>query len=181
LKAHNNVKGFAFIVTLFLIALSSLLLLASMQQLLLYQRATAQQELQHQRFYQLETLIRQLEAKIPEGIKTQCIRKQDLANHAIEQLMNHQGCTLDLDGEHYRYLVEDLGMYSCLVVEDQGSARSSLHFRISLLLESTEAHSAVSIQIRSIKPARELACEGTPHQITRGISSWRYLQSTITG
>jgi len=169
---RHRCNGFIFMVTLCFISVISLLLLTYMQHVMIYQRASTKQEMHHQRFYQMEHLARGLSKA---SFNSPCRWQQDVTNGAIEQLKMHGGCLLKLGQDHYRYIIEDLGIYPCLVVEHQGIIQSTHHSRVSLLLEANEEHAASALQIRMIHPAGELSCAQEPRMVTEGVSSWRFL------
>ncbi|MDR3501469.1 MAG: type II secretion system protein [Legionella sp.] len=166
-------QGFIFLIVLLITAVISLLVVSSMHHLLFYFKVTNHQEALHQRFYQLEAVARQLAQKPP---SSGCIRHQDLANHALNTLLQHQGCSFN-DGElSYQYVLEDLGTFPCLVVYEQGQKRTSHHQRISVVL--MEEGVAVSfLQIRSISSSTIAHCAGDERLVRLGMSSWRYLGS----
>ena len=173
-KATHANSGFILMVTLCFISLISILLLALMQHICLYQKALSKQELQHQRFYQLEHLARRLLRSKYAQEGSSCWHMQDLANEALVQLKHSGACSLAQGKAHYRFIVEDLGIYPCIAVEQEGMFKSSHHLRLSLLIEADEEHSASALQIRLIKAADQLLCLGKRRDVDLGISSWRY-------
>jgi len=173
-------QGFIFIVTLYITAIMSLLLLSSMQHVLLYQRAVNKQEEERQRFYQLEHIARHL-IHVPIDKLHQCIIKSNSANQVIQQVIKKQGCSFVVGMATYQYLIEDLGEYSCLVSLHQEVLKSTHHFRLTLLAPSDTEYPSSLIQIRVIKPATSLSCVHKTKYVALGISSWRYLENWQSG
>ncbi|WP_133135646.1 type II secretion system protein [Legionella rowbothamii] len=172
MKRHQ--KGFIFLIVLLITAVISLLVASSMHHLLLYLKVTNHQEVLHQRFYQLEAVALQLVQQKPFTLG--CIRHQDSANHALNRLLQHQGCSFN-DGElTYQYFIEDLGSFDCLVVYEQGQKRSSHHLRVSIALME-EGRPVSFLQIRYINSRTLVNCEGNERLVRLGMSSWRYLGS----
>ena len=172
-------KGFIFVFTLCITSLIGLLVLSCLQQLMLYQRATVKREAHHQDFYQLERLTRQI-IHIPKESLISCMRKQDMANESILNLLNKQACQIKLGKKNYWYLIEDLGIFSCLMIAKDEALKSSHHFRYTVLAPATTEHSAFLIQIRVIEEATTLACYTSVNYVKAVISSWRYL-GNLTG
>ena len=155
----------------------SLMLLSSLQALVFYQQGMNKQEMQHQRFYQLEHTAQQLIALMP-TLEKRCLRHQDNANQIMHLLDQAQGCSFRVGATTFYYLVEDLGHYSCVVVLDDKVLKPTHHFRMSVVAQSDkEQHLASSfLQMRIIKPSSApLDCLGGIQYRALGISSWRYL------
>lgn len=167
-------KGFILIFTLCITALISLLVLSSMKNLMLYQRATTKREMEHRDFYQLEGIARQLIHASKTRLEP-CSYHQDQANHSIMQLIEKQGCQLTIQKRIYWYLVEDLGIYPCLMIVSAKSLYSSHHFRFTVLTPATPEHKASLVQLRVLKLAKLQQCSESISYVNPGISSWRYL------
>lgn len=167
-------QGFIFLIVLLITAVISLLVVSSMQHLLLYFKASNHQEALHQRFYQLEAVALQLAQQ--KFFASSCIRHQDDANHALDTLLQHRGCSFKNGELSYQYFIEDLGSFPCLVAYEQGQKRASHHQRISVV--SQEEGIPVSfLQIRYLSAGTIANCVGNERLIRLGISSWRYLGS----
>lgn len=161
--------GFIFLMTLSLLTVISLLLLSCMQHTALYQRAVGTQEMQHQRFYQLEHGVRQLTQSV---YKPPCLIKKEEVNQVLEQLVEHQkSCSFRVGHDHYHYRIEDLGSYPCLLAHQQGTH----HFRLSLALIAGDNNRISILQVRVIRRAHTAICAKDARQVHLGISSWRYL------
>lgn len=165
----RGTHGFILIMTLLMILVSSMLVVAGMQYVLIYYKAVNHQERQHRNFYQLEHVALGLADGALSGGR--CVRGDVGANAVLKFLEGGEGCVVDIDGVGYGYLVEDLGEFPCLVVEIKGRARSTHHFRVSVL----EPDSGAFLQIRSIKRAEFFSCQGLLRWVGEGVSSWRYL------
>jgi hypothetical protein len=168
-------KGFIFFVTICIIAVMSLLILASMQHVLLYQRASNKQEEGHQRFYELEHIARHL-IDAPIDTLQACRVKQNLANKALQQVKDKHRCSLTVKKNKYRYLIEDLGEYSCLVGLHKGVKKSTHHYRFTLLSQLDNNHPSLLVQIRVIRLARSFSCAKNIRYVAVGTSSWRYIE-----
>ncbi len=167
-------NGFILVFTLCLIVLISLLVLSSMNNLMLYQHAMTQHEIDHQNVYQLERITHQL-IKLPKHQLKSCMYLQDLANHTIKELIKKEGCQLTTQKVPYRYLVEDLGIYPCLITVKDNLVYSTHHFRFTVLKSETEESNSILMQLRVIQSTKLKTCNASIHYIKVGISSWRYL------
>lgn len=167
-------QGAIFVLTLILLSLISVLLLTSMQHLVLYQRATVNQELQHQHFYQLEQVMDQLITDTTTWSRLSCFLDQDKANTVMSQLAQ-QGCTMTMNQEQYSYLIEDLGEYPCLVVAYPGVTHATHHFRVSLIHQEHDDFSRTLLQVRIIRLGEKTRCAAHRQLVALGVSSWRYL------
>jgi hypothetical protein len=171
--------GFIFLMTLCFILIISILLITSLQQILLYQKGLTQQEEQHQQFYQLEHLARQLSDYPNLAIEKNCLLSEKSANQSIEELLDHKACSLVIQKKSYRYLLEDLGDFPCLVLHEKRKKRASHHWRVSIVSFSDDESTASALQIRSIKASKTMTCTEEEHRVNEGISSWRYFTITL--
>lgn len=172
---NKGCKGFIFLMTLCTILVISLLLLTCMQHVLLYGKAINRQELQHQNFYQLEALVNQLAQTKFYDMNKECIVHGKGANNVIGSLFNNKGCQLINGDSQYRYFIEDLGVFPCLIVVRDGQSYPTHHFRITVLHGADEHQPVTSIvQVRTIKESIAVRCEREEHRVAEGISSWRY-------
>jgi hypothetical protein len=165
--------GFILFMTLCIVLVISLLLLTCMQHVLLYYKALNKQEIRHQNFYQLENLALQLVST--KHLAKQCLEQRDAPNQVIHDLMNNEGCLLDIEQHKYRYFIEDLGDFACLLVHEKQRKTATHHFRITIVLLADEENAASALQIRFIKPSEVVGCLGKEHFVRAGLSSWRYL------
>lgn len=165
-------KGFILFMTLCLIFIMNLLLLICMQQIVLYYQAINRQEQSHQSFYQLEGISAQLIGTLP---FSQCMQAQDAANQVLQDLRKGQGCLGHLAEVNYRYFIEDLGVFPCLVLYQKDKKQASHHFRVSVALLDKEQQIDSLLQLRFIQTYKFESCSENEHIITTGISSWRYL------
>ncbi|WP_298623208.1 type II secretion system protein [uncultured Legionella sp.] len=169
-------SGFVFLMTLCIILVISLLLFTVMHQVLLYGKAINRLEIHHQRFYQIEDTMKYLIQLKPDLIGENCIINAQSANKAITLLSRKEGCLLINNGVQYRYLIEKLGNFPCLVVHQNEQSKATHHTRITLLQNPDEIHPMSSVlQIRHIKMTNSLSCLGEEREVSSGISSWRYL------
>lgn len=171
-------KGFILIFTVCIITLVSLLVLSSMNNLLLYQRAASKREMMHQDFYQLERIAWRLIELSPRHFES-CTYQGEHAR--MRQLLEQKGCSLKIKGRIYRYLVEDLGLYPCLMIVKEQALHASRHFRFSVLASPTQGHNAALIQLRVIRLAPAQVCSESISYVNQGISSWRYLYGDSLG
>ena len=168
-------EGFIFLLTLCIILVVSLLLITSLHHILLYHKALNQQEIQHRNFYQLEHLARQLVLTSRAAMDKDCIVAKDAPNQIIQQLIHNQGCLLVIGQSKFRYMIEDLGDFPCLVVHQQQQKYASHHTRISMLMIGEDDSTTSVLQLRWIRASAFLECIGIEHSVNSGISSWRYL------
>ncbi|MFI4918819.1 MAG: type II secretion system protein [Legionellales bacterium] len=165
--------GFVFLMALMTVAVVSLLVLACMQHILLYHKAMNKLELQHQGFHQLEALAIQLaHAKLSE-LDAGCFEFGDSVNQVIRRLMQHEGCLLSVDKHHYKYLIEELGDFPCLVAQQDGVTFSTHHRRVTVLSTASD-NADTLLQVRQISAIKYQPCLGEAHDIALGVGSWRY-------
>jgi len=167
--------GFIFLLTLCIILVVSLLLITGLHHILLYHKALNQQEIQHRNFYQLEHVARQLVRISRADMDKECIVAKDAPNQMIQQLSRNQGCLLIMGQIKFRYLIEDLGDFPCLVVHQQHQKYASHHTRISMMMMGEDDNTTSALQLRWIRTSALLDCPGIEHSVNSGISSWRYL------
>lgn len=172
----NTNRGFIFLMTLITTAVITLLVLTSMQHILLYHKAINNQEQLHQNFYQLEEQALQLARKGLASIDAACLLRKSSVNQSMEQLMHLRGCSLKKNHLDYRYLIEDLGEYPCLVVYKKGHKLATTHRRVSVM-QLREGYPASFLQLRFISAASVINCLVKEHVVAEGVSSWRYLAS----
>ena len=166
-------QGFIFLVTLLIIGVISLLILVSMQHILLYHKAINQQEVQHQNFYQLESIVLHLAHKRLVAIDQVCIVHKDSANQVLQKLVHLKGCTLG----GYQYLIEDLGEFPCFVVNIGSKKRATHHQRVSVV-QLEEGIPKSLLQMRFIHVGGIVNCPINERFVSLGVSSWRYFPST---
>lgn len=169
----NRHQGFIFFMTLIVISVISLLVLTSMQHILLYYKAINRQDALHQNFYQLEEVTLQLAKSSLASIEQACVAHKDSANQSIQKLIAGKGCSLKNANSEYRYFIEDLGQFPCLLVSQKGKKHATSHRRVAVV-QIEEGQPASLLQIRYITVGRILKCQTQEHMITLGVSSWRY-------
>ncbi|HHY0701637.1 TPA: type II secretion system protein [Legionella anisa] len=174
-RASRKNQGFILFITLLIIGVISLLILTSMQHVLLYYKTINKQEVLHQNFYQLEGVALRLLHQHT-TLNSDCVIRSDSANQVIHNLLEHKGCSLKSGLTQYKYYIEDLGEFPCLVVRYKGRKSASHHQRVTVA--PFEEGSPVSLlQIRLISSGRAIPCLATEHVTPLGVSSWRYLPS----
>ncbi|WP_454781135.1 type II secretion system protein [Legionella sp. WA2022007384] len=168
-------KGFILLVTLLIIGVISLLALTSMQHVLLYYKAINKQELFHQNFYQLEDVTSQLLHQ-HQTFNQDCLVHSDSANQAIHHLLHQKGCSLVSGSSQYKYFIEDLGEFPCLVVRQKGRTSATHHQRVTVVSIEDGAPASL-LQIRFINTGGVIPCLAKERSVSLGVSSWRYLPS----
>ncbi|MCW8385990.1 type II secretion system protein [Fluoribacter dumoffii] len=165
-------KGFILLITLLVIGVIGLLILTSMQHILLYYKAINKQEESHRNFYHMESVALQLLHQ--HSFNPGCVVRTDAANAVIYDLLIQKGCSLTSDRIHYRYFIEDLGIFPCLTARFKGRKSATHHQRITIAPVEDGAYGPV-LQIRFIQKGRIIPCLAKEHLISLGVSSWRYL------
>ncbi len=168
-------KGFILLVTLIILGVISLLILTSMQHVLLYYKAINRQEILHRNFYQLEDVALQLLHQRT-ALHQNCVVRSDSANQVMHNLLHHKGCSLVNGLIQYKYYIEDLGEFPCLVVHHKGRKSATRHQRITIV-PIEEGFPVSLLQVRFISAGRAIPCFAKEHSIPLGVSSWRYLPS----
>lgn len=173
-------EGFVFLMTLAVISIITLLLMTSMQQILLYHKAINRQEKEHQNFYQLETIVLQL-ARKHDLLTSTCVINKDEPNAAIDALVHGGGCRVTAGSIRYGYLIEDLGLFPCLVTEHDAMQQATHHLRITVLQLTEDAHVPLAVlQVRYLKPEQSSLCQSRERRVLEGISSWRYFPDFLS-
>ncbi len=164
--------------TLLMVAVISLLVFTAMQQNLLYLKSIGAMEVQHNRFYHLESIARHLlQVKIQDNL---CVKTGDDANQTVLQLEHNKGCSVDNGAFQFQYLLEELGDFACLIVKTQKHTFSTHHRRLSILLVSDGQPNSL-LQLREITAIPLQTCVAEQKEVALGISSWRYLSSLDEG
>lgn len=169
-------SGFIFILALMFIFMISLLAVSLMQQVLMYYKAIRGLEKQHSHLYLMESLALQLINK--KSIPLQCTEKKTDANGVLLKLMHHKGCPYQIGPLKFQYLREDLGDFPCLIAQKGLKKHATHHQRLSLLLLS-ETEEDFLLQIRKIEAIEPQLCEQKEHPVSLGVSSWRYLSTSL--
>lgn len=173
---RKRTKGFILLMTLSLISIMSLLVLAGIQQAFFFHKAILMQEEQYQEFYELEALILNLAAK--SSFSRSCIESGNSPNQVIQRLKQNDACIIKKENKKYLYLIEDLGTFPCLTINNFEKKFSSHHLRISLLFSGDGFNIPDRIlQIRVIRKETFLSCQDKEHWVNAGVSSWRYLSN----
>ena len=170
----TSCKGFILVMTLFTISVISLLILACMQHILMYYKGINQLEALHHTFYQLDSLAMQLSDTKSKALDARCVVPENSPNTILQRLRRYEGCSLEIDGHHYRYFVEELGDYPCLIAIHEGKKVSTHHRRISVLALGDKRPDSL-VQLRSIEAIKYQVCEGKERILSLSVSSWRYL------
>lgn len=165
--------GFVFLMTLITIMVISLLVFASMGQVLMYFKAINQMEAQHHQFYHMEHTALALARRQLTAFEAGCVLSVDSINQVKQQLIHQEGCILLAGKVKYSYLVEDLGDFPCHTLERNNHQYSTHHRRVSLLRPHAKAPDSL-LQIRMITAIPALPCVGKKRVVKEGVSSWRY-------
>lgn len=148
-----------------MILLVTLLVLSQMKMLFLYIKLSNQIQEQHQDLYQLEAAALKLSRTMG---NESCLRKDENINQMVDQVLNHQGCEWFDDNRQYNYLINDLGLYPCLQINNN----SSHHWLLTIATAST--HPLV-LQLRIAEAGQKKICKGIePRSIPAGVITWRY-------
>ncbi|RUR04271.1 type II secretion system protein [Legionella sp. km772] len=173
-------KGFILIFTLCIMTLVSLLALSSINNLRLYQRALTNREIEQENFYQLERIVRQLITTPKTQLKA-CTRKEKQQNTSREYWLGQGGCQVRIKKRNYRYFIEDLGFYPCLMVVHKQMLYASHHYLFTVIAAPTSELRSSLIQLRVIRIASPQRCSEPISYVHPGISSWRYLPNVEAG
>lgn len=163
-------KGVVLFITMAILLILTLLVLSLMQAILLYVKASNQLKQRHQAFYQLEAVTNQLDALSIEDRRCR-VSEQD-PNEVIELLQRQHGCTKVVGKQSYRYMVDDLGVYSCLQIKSGTLLQSSHHWLLSV---ATEGAIFEVLQLRIVRGVDLAPCDGHRQIISGGVVSWRHL------
>lgn len=163
-------KGIVLFMTMITLSIVTLLILSLMQATLLYVKASNQLIQRHHAFYQLEAAANQL------GVfsirDSRCMVSDKDPNEVVELLQRQHGCTTVVEQQSYRYLVEDLGVYSCLRIKSGRRLQSSHHWLLSV---TTGGPTFELLQLRIARKVDLAPCDGRSIIINEGVVSWRHL------
>ena len=148
-----------------------------MQNIVFGHKAMSSIKIQHQQFYQLESVGMRLANTKFNDLDANCIVYTDAANQVIQRLIQREGCLIKIEDHQYRYFIEELGDFPCLIINDRERKYSSHHRRITVLFTLGNNADTV-LQLRNIIAINPQSCLGAQHTITPGISSWRYFTSS---
>lgn len=167
-------QGFILVMTLLMLFVISMLVMTCLQEVWLYHQAMNSRAEQHQSFYHMERIAMELAKSDLLDIKGNCVIDGDQANHIWQTLKEHHGCSINVEQSQFKYLVEDLGDYPCLVALVNHQEFMTHHHRVSVFSESGEKSTSL-LQVRVINPASTKVCSQEPLSVKLGVSSWRYL------
>lgn len=154
------------------ILLSSLLVLAQMQLLLLDYKVFNQFKERQRVFQSLERAAARLTAEM--DLPGECVLQKDAANLVVDLLKRKGGCLFIYEKKAYYYLIEDLGLFPCLQVQREQLSYGTHHRRLSL---RSRADYPAILQIRYARLAKFVSCTmQRPGQGRLGVLSWRLLR-----
>lgn len=160
-------KGMVLLSTIGIIVMISLLIVTSMQQNALFSKVLARLQRQDKDFYHMEKVARHV---LQANIET-CLVKNFLTNDWLSQLRK-KGCLIVESGEKYRYLIEDIGVFPCWMVNTKEGNKPSHHFNV-LIIRTDETPQQNYMQLRDIRAGKSLkTCSGKELVIQSGMQSW---------
>jgi hypothetical protein len=167
-----DARGFVLFATLMMLVVISMLVLSLSRMLLLSLKADTAWQLQQEKIHHVEDMALQLLGREKNAA---CTVYQLTPNDVIARLTEGQGCAVEAHQQRFRYLVDDLGAFSCLQMLVAKERYSSHHGLITVLLEASRP---LILQLRYAKPAKLLPCPLVKIRwISQGILSWRYLDN----
>ncbi|QRN03312.1 hypothetical protein GH742_05215 [Legionella sp. MW5194] len=166
-----NSKGFILITALLFLSLMMLLVLSQQQQVWLYHKSLNQLLNKHRAVQVMEKKIRQIIKKDAFTAWPGCLLPSDKANQVIERLLQGQGCPYEVNGLHYRFVIEALGTYPCMQSVAENRLHSTYHWRVTMASTDRDL-----LQIRFAQLIAEQPCTSpSPMFVKPGILSWRFL------
>ena len=173
---NRRQQGMILVSTMLMISLLSMLVLSLLQMVFLYVKTSNYIVQQHKAFYQMEGLAERISLQPGFRINASCIIPEDNPNRVIRMLLQNQGCVAQEEAQHYRYVLEDLGINPCLSIAVGDAKYSSHHWRLSMLQDIPEQP---IVQIRVALPSVSKPCAQTEQNaIPSGIISWRYTEGS---
>lgn len=167
---NRQQDGIVLLTTMMMLVILSLLVLSLMQSVFLYIKSSRQIIENHQLFHQMEVLANQLDA-------TACIVENKDPNQLIDLLSHDQGCLIEEKGHWYQYVIEDMGVYSCLQIMVNAAPQGSHHWLITLVSMQSPR---ILLQLRIARPAETTTCDvSLAHSIASGVISWRKLNVSL--
>lgn len=166
--------GFVLFTTILMLAMLTLLVLSLMQAMLLFVKASHELIMRHQTLYQLETAAKVIRLSHLANQEVPCTVEEKPLHNIIERL-SQRGCEKVIRSHVYLYLIEDLGVFSCLHIVRKHHAFSSHHWRLTVIPKNQPSE---VLQLRITNRANPQACDGNVVEIRQGIVSWRHLTTT---
>ena len=161
-------QGMVLLTTIIMMAIMTLLSLSLMQSTLLSMKVCHQVFTNQDELHQLEAIAYRLAART---VASNCLMKEVNPNEMI-QIVLHEGCVLKERGSEYTYLVDDLGVFTCLQRILGKNRYSTHHWIITVAKKNTIP---VILQLRIAKPVQLLPCDGEVRRLRGPVLSWRYL------
>lgn len=170
-------RGYILLTTLLMIGILTILVLSLMQSVYLDFKMSNQLTMNHQAFYQLESVAKKITNHISEYASQPCVIQEWDPNRVDTVLIRQHGCAIsDMQQtelkQTYRYIISDLGVYPCLEIVLDDIRYSSHHWLISIMSERLPTY---FLQIRTATIEQLRACElPNVRKISSGVMSWRY-------
>ena len=161
-------QGMVLLLTIVMMAIMTLLSLSLMQSTLLSMKVSHQVFKNQDELHQLEAIAYRLAV---ERVTPNCVMKEHNPNEMIRMVLQ-DGCELKDHGEDYTYLIDDLGLFSCLQRVLGKNRYSTHHWIITVAKKNTIPE---ILQLRVAKRVPSLPCEGEVRQLRGFVLSWRYL------
>lgn len=166
--ARNN-DGMILLITLTMLAVSSLLVLSALQSFFVFAKVSSQFISRHQQFYALETagnlLIQGEKWRVAD-----CIQSNKDFDASLQFLAAGKGCQFQALNQMYDYLFTDLGVYPDLCLNAASTTHPSRHMLLTVMNQQHEF-----LQLRLALLASQGQCQKQSKTIPEGVISWRYL------
>lgn len=147
-----------------------------MQHLLVYYKAFNGIKEEQNQFYQMESVAMKLLEQANTTLDLACIKPEDNPNDILLRLKNNEACTFTKGNVNFRYLLEDLGEFPCLIIRKKEKQYASKQIRVSIMEGKNTHQSGAIMQIRRIISTVESSCaQGIA--VEEGVISWRYLSN----
>lgn len=164
-------RGYILFTTLLMMSIVSILVLSLMQAVYLDFKMSNQFIANHEAFYQLEKMGKNMMQTSHMDVSQPCVIRELDANQIDTTRLQRQGCKIEDDKQVFHYIISDLGLYPCLEIMVGETKYSSHHWLMSIM---SDRLSKQLLQIRVALPEQAVVCESyTPHRTSSGIISWR--------
>jgi hypothetical protein len=172
IHAHRA-SGFILVITMLFIMVFSMLISVTLQRLAYTNRLSAQIGFRHQSFYDLESVAQMIQRRLP-AIAEHCMIQENDTSTVVPEDLVQNGCGLEQSGVKYHYHIANLGVFPCLMIQQEQAKRSSYHW---LIMISSERLKNMILYIRIATPALRAMCPAKSAQtVIHNPLSW-YLKA----
>jgi hypothetical protein len=175
----QSCKGFILVATLLMLLVFALLIVTGLQQTALYLKTITRQEEAHQKFYGMEYIAEHLAKYGHLERNSKCISRNQLSDKELIQVLNNSECVLPAGESRFKYFIEDLGDFPCLVIAKGELNYMSHHYRLTIIHENTDEPNTLLLQLRYFTISGVSECKSMVERVKEEVSTWRYFSQDL--